>query len=425
VSAPRERPDIREAEQVTEQRERPTYSWPEVMAEPYDFYEEIQAESAVHRLEDADGYLITRYDDVVWAARQPERFSSKRIALRDVDPEVAAIADEGYPTVPTVVDNDPPDHTKYRTIGFQAFGPTRLAAYEPQIRLIANDLIDDWIDRGSVEFVSEFASKLPMAVMLTLCGIPRDAAAQIKVWVDDWVQLLMKYVGKDSALDLQRSVVELEKFIAHHLEERKRNPRDDVLSELVHAEIEGDLPLELPHLISIAKIYLTAGTQTTAHTLGSAMWLLSQHPDVLERVSGDLSLVPRLIDETLRLQSAAQWSPRYCVADTEVGGTLIPAGSRVLLVWASASRDASVFAEPATFDIDRPNVKRHVGFGAGPHTCVGAPLGRLEARIALQELLPRITNVRLAVSPKEISWRQPVPAIRGPIELPLLFDPVR
>jgi cytochrome P450 len=234
--------------------------------------------------------------------------------------------------------------------------------------------------------------------------------------------LVSRFVPKNEALRLQQLIVEMEQLIAAEIEDRRSNPRDDVLTEIVQTEPDPSIKCELPHLIAIVKIILTAGTETTGFLLGNATWLMLTLEGCYERVSNDLSRIPQLLEETMRFESPAQWSQRRCVVDTEIGGKPIPAGTKVLLMWAGANRDPSLFRDPGKFDLDRDNVRRHLGFGIGPHTCVGAPLARLEARVAMEQVLRRLRDLRLADADFEPAWVES-PVIRGVKELPLRFAP--
>jgi cytochrome P450 len=398
------------------------HAWTEVLKCPYEFYAGLHADDPIHELPGDDGFMITRHEDVVWAARHPERFTSRRIRYDELDPEAAEIAQAGYPSPPTVVDNDPPEHSKYRDLGFQAFSPKRVQQFEPMIRRLTDELIDGFAERGRVELMGEFCRLLPMAVICEMLGLPRDDAADLTRWADGRTELLQKYVPRERALELQRLEVEFEQYLGREIEARQASPRDDVLSEIANTTPDPAIECELPHRVAMVLMIVSAGTETTAYALGSAIWLLLTHEGLYERVCRDHALIPRLFEETLRNESPSQWSQRRCVIDTELSGTVIPAGSRVLLMFGAGNRDRALFPEPQEFDLDRPNVKRHLGFGAGPHSCVGAPLARLEARIALERLLARLQNLGLEGPVFEPWWVEST-VLHGLGELRLRFDP--
>jgi cytochrome P450 len=394
----------------------------DLMQCPYPHYEEYLAEDPVPELPARDGYMITRYEDVVWAARHPENFTSMRVRYDEDDPDAAAIAAKGYPSPATVVDNDPPAHTKYREAGFQAFAPKRLEVWEPTIRVLTDELIDGFVERGEADFGGEFCRQFPMAVVCEMLGVERTAGPRLSELADARTELLQKYVPRQRALQLQELVVEFEQFIAAEIEDRQTNPRDDVLTEIIQTPHDPSIEMELPHLIAMVKIIFTAGTETTSYLLANALWLLLTLDGLYDRVLDDLSLVPQLLEETMRFESPAQWSQRRCVVDTEIGGKVIPAGSRILLMWAAGNRDDSLFPGASGFDLDRSNSRRNLGFGIGPHTCVGAPLARLEARIAMEQVLTRLRDLRLADPSYEPAWVNST-VLRGLAKLPIRFAP--
>jgi cytochrome P450 len=233
--------------------------------------------------------------------------------------------------------------------------------------------------------------------------------------------LLSKMVSRERSFELQESVVRYDQFVAGILEERMRNPGDDVLSELVQSKIDPEFPLEMTQLVALAKIFVTAGTETTVVLLGNAMNLLLENPDQMALVADSPQRIPAMIEEALRTDPPTHWTHRVALEDTEVGGVPIPAGSKVLVVLGAANRDGQMFPDPDRFDIDRPNSKRHLAFVTGIHTCVGAPLARLEARIAFEHLFSRATNWRLA-DPSSLLLHGKSPMMRSFRSLPLRFD---
>lgn len=395
--------------------------WPDVMRCPFPFYRTLLDEQPVYEIPGRGEFLLSRREDVLWAARHPEIFSSKRIMPADRDEELKAVADEGVPLVPVLVNNDPPDHAAYRALMFTSLAPRRVATYEGRIRSIVDELIDGFADRGHVEFFSEFAGRLPMLVITSLLDMPREDVDRLQHWADDWTELQQSYASKDRALRLQRSAVEYERYLVRLLDERRARRGDDVLSELVHAEVPDGLPLGDPQLVALTKIFLSAGTETTAFMLANTMWLLLHEAARMRRVVADRSRIPAMLEESLRLESPAQWSQRRCMRDTVVGETTIPAGARVLLLWAAANRDEAEFADAETFDGDRSNARRHVAFGSGIHTCIGAPLARLEGRVTFERLLERLPNLRLDGGDRAVEHYES-PVIRGITSLPLRFD---
>jgi cytochrome P450 len=213
----------------------------------------------------------------------------------------------------------------------------------------------------------------------------------------------------------------MKEYLEAAILDRHASPRDDVLSEIVHAQVERDGELRLDYLRAEAGLLLAGGFVTTAHMIASAMLLLLRHPDAHERVRADRSLIKKLLEEALRVESPVQWQPRVTTVDTEVAGVEIPAGSLVLVLLAAANRDDAAFAAADELDLGRPASPPHVAFGYGTHFCLGAPLGRLEGRIAFERLLTRLGAIRLAEGQEAVTSLEST-IFRGPKALHLTFE---
>jgi cytochrome P450 len=219
---------------------------PAVQACPYPHYERMRSAQGPYRIPDTDQYVLTRYEDVTFAARHPELFSNLKYWQSDDDPELAAIAArQRYPIKPALVDNDPPSHTTYRRIASRAFTPGRLRAVEPLVRDICTALIDEFIDAGEVEFITGFCRPLPMRVVCDLLGLPRDMGDRINLWSEAYLALAGRQLTKEDAIGAQEAVVDLNNYIADQLEGRRRHPTDDVLTELTQAQTPDGRQLDL------------------------------------------------------------------------------------------------------------------------------------------------------------------------------------
>jgi cytochrome P450 len=365
--------------------------------DPYPAYARLR--DAAPAVQVASGtFAVGRYDDVMAVLKNTAVFSSAPLAF-------------GF-GARTVIGADPPEHTVLRNTVNRAFTPRMVAAMEPRIREIARGLIDDFVAGGECDLIGDFAVPLPVIVIAEILGVDPERRDDFKRWSDSLV-----FSGAMSgALDDSRE--EFRAYFGEVIEQRRREPREDLISALTRAE-EADT-LTPAEVMSFAMLLLIAGNETTTNLIGNAMLALLDHPEQLDRVRREPAFVPSMVEEALRFQSPVQLIVRGCVRDTEVGGTPVPRGATVLPLFASANRDERHFAEPDVFDVTRDNARDHVAFGYGPHFCLGAPLARLEAQVAFEELLPRLANI--AKPEGSVEWL-PSPLIRGPRELRLRFKP--
>jgi cytochrome P450 len=393
-----------------------------VQACPYPYYGALRDGPSAYRIPGTDMYVVSRYEDAARIARQPDVFSNQKRWQSDDDPDLAAIlAEQRYPIRPALVDNDPPSHSVYRKIASRAFTPGRLRDVEPAVRQTCNELVDAFASDGEVEFVSAFCEPLPMRVACDLLGLPREMGEQIGMWASAYIGLAARLISKEQALIFQRHVVDFNNYIADVLETRRANPGDDAISELTQAKTPDGRYLDLVELSAILRNLLAAAGETTAYMLGNTMLLLLEHPEVTATIRAEPSRIPRLIEESLRCETPLQWNWRQVLHDAQVGDVPIPAGSWLHVVYASANRDGAVFEDPDRFDVDRPNLNKQLGFGLGIHFCLGAPLARMEGRIAFETILARLRNIRLADRPDAVR-RRINPTARSLSELHLRFE---
>jgi cytochrome P450 len=355
-------------------------------------------------------YFVTRHDLVFQVLRDPDTYSSKfGGASMPVPPEdrsklLEAMA-EGYPRVPTMLTADMPEHTRYRRLVSKAFTPNAVAALEPEIRSITRSLIDSWIDRPAIEFVSEFAVPLPVRVIARALNVPDERLADFKRWSDDSIAGIGTNLSIEGRVAAERGVNEFQRYFAEQIELRRHEPRDDLLTNLLNARIDDDdpdvtdkRPLDMPEMLSIVQQLLVAGNETTTKMLTEMMRLLAEHPDEWRAVQADPGRVEKVVEETLRLSTPTQGMFRIVTRDTELGGSALPAGARIVVVFASANRDDAVYETPDAFIPGRDRLRDHLAFGKGIHFCLGAGLSRLEGRVALEELSKRLDTYGLASS---------------------------
>jgi cytochrome P450 len=298
---------------------------------------------------------------------------------------------------PILVNADPPAHTRQRALVNRAFTPRKVKALEGDIRKLANRLIDDFSSRGRCELVQEFAVGLPLVVIIRALGLPESDLPTLKKWSDDVFLVIGNHrIAREHVVRTLYSQVEMINYFSKQIAECRRAPRDGFINDLVRAGLNDDQPFTEAEMIAILIQFLTAGNETTTKLLASSMLLLLQQPALMARVQADSSLIPAVLEEALRLEPPVMTMFRQATVDTQIGGVPIPAGSDVWMVFGSANRDESEFSEPETVDLDRPNAQAHLAFGHGAHFCLGAALSRTEARIALETLLDRLSDIELA-----------------------------
>jgi cytochrome P450 len=396
-------------------------SAPEFWSDPTPFFAALREQCPVFKLPDEQGYIVSRFDDVKAASMKPEVYSSTRPIFGGGDPELEAIQAKGYPIVPTLTNNDPPEHTRFRKLVNRAFAPEVVRAIEPSIRDIANGIIDGWEGRTTVDFTKAFADVLPCYVMADWLGVSRADQPTFKSWSDDIVETIMvgPRLSRERQLECKHSYVDFQHYFADIIEKRRRDPGEDAVSHLVTARVGGERPLDVPEILDLLRAFLVAGNDTTANLLGGMLLLLIDHPETLAQVEADRLLVPNLVEESLRVISPAQWTMRTVLRDNEIGGCPVSGGERARMGWGSANRDATHFPDPDRFDIHR-DASAHMAFGHGIHFCIGHQLARAEGRIGVEVLLDRLRDIRLAV-PREQVRRKPVPGVNHLHSLPISF----
>ena len=383
----------------------PEFGSPEHHACPYLFYTTARNEAAAYKIADANAFIVTRFDDVLAAARDPESFSSRRPPYGEGDRDVEAIMATGYPSVGALVTSDPPEHTRYRKLVSKLFTPSAVARHEPLIRETVTGLIDAFLDVGEFELLTQFAMPLPTRIIGKIMGVPTEDRVNFGRWADLIADSVSGIISRERALECARGLVEMQHYFAGVIDAKRAEPGDDLISDLVSAREDDERPLDVPEILELIRILIAGGTESTSSLLGSALYLLLTHPDQFSEVRGNTLLIPQMLDEVVRLESPVQWNPRVVQRDgVSLGEVQLPKGSRVLLSWAAANRDRSQFGDDADeFNIHRPKTS-HAGFGHAYHFCLGAPLARLEASIACEQLFGRLGDIELAIPAEEVSF---------------------
>jgi cytochrome P450 len=383
---------------------------PDQLDDPFDLLALARREQPVFYAPELDLWVVTRYADVLAVLKDHRSFSSTgalRSASAALPDAVRQVLGEGFPTMPYIIEIDPPLHDRIRALVTRAFTPRRIAALEPVIRRIVDELLDELPADGEADLVGAFAWPLPLRVLGELLGLPREDLPQLHAWGTDWI-LVQQDVPLAQRLRHARGTVELQRYFMDAVERREREPTDDLIGALVAGRTGLDAPLTNEEIAGLPLDLMVAGHVTVTRAIGNTIGLLFRDPSVRERLLDPARAAPA-IEEILRLESPAQGLFRSTTRDVEVGGTTIPAGARVMVHFASANRDDEVFAAAAAFAPERDDRTRHLAFGKGIHFCIGAPLARLELSIALPALLRRLPDLR----PTGAGVREPVFFARG------------
>ncbi|MDP9313250.1 MAG: cytochrome P450 [Chloroflexota bacterium] len=392
---------------------------PQFKANPYPTYARLRAEAPVYRAPlrgKQMAWLVTRYDDVVGVLRD-QRLAKNPLSARSA----AEHAKEQWipallkPLARNMLDLDAPDHTRLRALVQQAFTPRLIEQLRPRVETLTDELLTKAQRDGRIELLSQYALPVPLTIIGELLGIPRQDQQLFHRWSNRLVSLA-------STTDLIRALPALWfflRYIRKLIAQRRAEPRDDLVSALVQAEQAGDR-LSEDELLAMIVLLLIAGHETTVNLIASGTLALLQHPEQCERLRSDPALIKSAVEELVRYVSPVELATeRYACAELSMAGVTIQRGDIVLGVIGSANRDEPHFPAPDTLDLARsPN--RHVAFGLGAHYCLGAPLARLEAQIAITALLDRWPNLRLAVPPAALRWRKNA-FLRGLQALPLSF----
>jgi len=363
----------------------------------YPAYDLLREHAPVWRMPGTRTYVLTRYDDVQQVLRRTDLFGrggAPDAPARSIPSRTAAIyREKGWRRI-TYLAVEPPEHRKYRDLVDGFFSVVGAERRRELITGLVNELLDPIALRGECEFVSEFATPLPVRVITHMMGFRREDIAQLKVWSEAWVLPVRGDLTADEEVYAGEQGVAFQRHIFDTMQEKRANPDDSVISFLTNeARFDGVRPLRDEEVISIVDHLYIGGNETTAFALTNAAYLLLSVPGVYDTLLADRTSVRGFVEESLRLESPTMGLNRVVLADTEIGGVSIPMGSTVHLRYAAANRDGRAFPDPTTLDVDRQNAHRHVAFSTGETHCPGAGLSRLEQNIAIEAMLRRLPNL--------------------------------
>lgn len=402
---------------------------PAVLQSPWAVNRRLRQEAPVFQDPNSGIFFISRYEDVVKMSMDHQSFSSKmsnatRALAATDDPEIIEVLESGYPQVATMLTQDPPLQRRYRKFVDGAFSPANLKSLEPFIEQLANDLVDKFINEGTCEFLSSFGVPLPLGVIVNQLGAPAEDQPLFRKWTDAFIGNLSQQLDREGLLKAAKDMVEFQHYFVDRMNERRESPRDDILSKIVNASIDGEKPLDDAECLSMISQILVAGNETTSATLTEGFWRLIENPDQYELLRKDPSpeMISRFVEESLRISSPSSNMFRRATKDIEMHGVTIPENSILFARFASANQDADQFPEPEKFNLMRDNLKDQVAFGKGVHHCLGAALSRREMNIGFRVILERMENFRLAgYDAPKFSINA---LLHGPTGLNLAFDKI-
>ncbi len=394
----------------------------ELRNDPYAVYARYREEEPIATVQGgyADGAtFLTRYDDVLQVLKDP-RFSSdfrklypdrkKPLALRWLPSFFDALQN-------SMLMADDPDHRRLRDLVHKAFTPARIQSMTARIETLCNDLLDQAARKRQVDLIADYALPVPLTIISEMMGVPEKDRGKFHHWTAHFLEAAS---GRWSMMSQLPSAISMYRFLNKMVKLRQADPQDDLITGLVQAEVD-DQRLNIDETLAMLFLILFAGHETTVNLIGTGAMALIEHRDQLEKLHAQPELLDSAIEELLRYTNPVeQIAPRFATEDIEVGGRMLPKGTRIMVALGSANRDERVFANPDDLDISRdPN--RHVAFGLGMHYCLGAPLARLEGRIAISTLVERYPHMQLAVPMNELEWRNTV-GVRGLKSLPVMLE---
>ena len=404
---------------------------PAIVEDPHGYYAQLRTLYPVHELPGTNTFLVTRMDLIHEVVAKPAVYSSRSarflhhraagaqpglrsIGLVDVDIDADSVG-------AVLATADPPDHTRQRKVVTRRLSTTVMQEMEPEFRELVDQTLDAALPTGRIEWMSQLAEPLPMIMVARILGLPDDAAPRLKEQGYASVEAISGFVSEERLAELGRPMMDVGPVVDAYLEARGAQQYDtETLIGVCGQAVEAG---ELTDEEALATLFLlvSAGGESTTSLTGTGVRFLAERPDLQERLRDEPQLIPAFVEEACRIDPPFRGHYRHVMTDTELGGITLPAGSTVVLAWTAANRDADAFPNPDDIDLDRPNPRQHVGFGWGIHLCVGAPLARVEAKVAFEQLLARTTS--FAIDPDSPPLHHHLSLmIRRLVALPLIVE---
>jgi cytochrome P450 len=408
-----------------------------LVEDPYPYFEDLRAACPVVALPHLGVVAVTGYDETNEVYRDTETFSSCNSVIGPFatfpvpleGDDVSAVVDRYRDQLPMhehMVTMDPPDHTRERALLMRLITPKRLKDNEAFIWRLADEQLSEFVDNGQCEFISAYTQPFAMLVVADLLGVPEEDHQRFREGFG--LSMSPGLVGAgESGSPGENTLSWLDEWFGEYIEDRRRQPRNDVLTDLALATYpDGSIP-DVTSVVRTATFLFAAGQETTARLLAGALKHLAEHPDLQDQLRGDRDRIPDFLEEVLRVESPVKADFRLARRTTTVGGVEVTAGTPVMLLNGAANRDPRRFECPAEFRMDRPNVQSHLAFGRGIHSCPGGPLARAEGRVSIERILQRTRNIRLSDEhhgqPGSRRFQyEPTWVLRGLTNLHLQFD---
>ena len=403
---------------------------PAVQSDPMEFLEVLRHQSPVYKEPHTGAFIVTLAKDVQYVADHPELFSNyidpsvflacQGPSLEQKDPEVAAILKEKAWLVPhTLLFNDPPVHGRYRRLALEALSSKAVKGLQPFVAKNIEHFIQPFDSGEAVDFVAGFCERVPLSTIIHFFGAPDSDYDLINGWTHQFFSTLMGQSSREEYLKTVNIICDLFNYVARRVEEVKKKRDGTLIDNLLHAhEASGDEPLTLEEILSMFQVILLAGHDTTRQTLGNGMLTLATRPDLFRQLQQHPEHIDSFIEETIRMYSPSNMSPRVAAVDTEIEGVAIPKGSTLFVSWGSANRDDAHFAHANQFTCPNEAGKEHFGFGAGPHFCVGSRLARMTLSTAFGAFLDRYESIELAIPEDQVQF-MPAINLRALLSLPI------
>jgi cytochrome P450 len=405
-----------------------------VMAKPRDFFWSLREQDPVHYDEKLGMWLVSRYDDIITLLRDPETYSDKhgyeaQYASGFFEEFKEILERDGGGFFPDAIKSDPPYHTRIRKLLDKAFTSHRVNTLEPQITQVISNLVDQLLGKVAqgqvVDGVRDFAIPLTIAVICEQMGIDQYNGEKISRWSLAVTAQIGRMQNREQMIENAQEICDLQNFIIAQMKDREANPREDMISDLVHAVTDDGEKLTFEEAVSLVRALIIAGNDTTATAIGNLIYILANNPTMIDELYDHLDdsrYMTRFVEELLRFAPPIRGLAKMTTRATELGGQALPEGAHMLVLYSSGNDDETKFECPREFDVDRTNVGSHLAFGMGIHRCIGAALARMEIAVAARELVRKVKSISLNIEDDDIRFQQSV-AVHAMESLPMTIEP--